>query len=455
MEKSPLHKVIILFQQSFQNLSIDISNPGIEHLALLVHNSMSGERRKFHSPTHVLEVCQNLPNPLQVLAGLFHDVVYFQVDGSFPLPTRSLLSNYVQINDSEVSILPAVADDDLFQITLQVFNFELGQKLSPFAGLNEFLSALVAVKELEKYLPKPHLLTVMACLEATIPFQMPDKEGKTHFDKLATRLAMVNQNFALNLSSLEIDKIVTLAVEIANRDVLNFSDQDTGRFLDNTWLLLFESNNILSNLEGHTYSIVKYRQALMKTEGFIRSLNPLSIFHDYHGFPDAQTYSYLNSQAERNLKIAREYLGLKVLTATVLEALAMTTGGDAPMALLTGGIRTAENMIERAEDFLPALNEAVHTDYDEVVLNLLEYGRASEIHLDMKNSPLSAFVYKSLGSKRCAELLAKAQELFAEKITYVDFLSEFDRPVLSLIAQACAHIALTRQTALEKYFLKN
>ncbi|MCU0443993.1 MAG: hypothetical protein MUE85_03685 [Microscillaceae bacterium] len=453
MEKSPLHKVIILFQQSFHTLSVEISNPGVERLALLVHNSMSGERRKFHAPAHVIHVCQHLSNPLQVLAGLFHDVVYFQVDGGFPLPTRILLDRYVEIQNNEVNILPEVPQETLFDLALGVFGFELGQKLSPIAGLNEFLSTLVAVKELEKYLPTSHLLTIMACLEATIPFRMSDESGKTHFEKLADRLKIANDKYDLNLNETEIDEIIKLAVEIANQDVLNFSDQDTGRFLDNTWLLLFESNNILSNLEGHTYSIVKYRQALMKTEGFIRFLNPLSIFHEYKGFPDAQTFAYLNQQAERNVKIAREYLGLKVLSATVLEALAMTTGGDAPMALLTGGIRTADNMIERAEDYLPALQEAIHTDYDEAVLNLLEYGRASETHLDMKNSPLSAFIYKSLGSRRCTELLAKAQDLFAEKIDYSDFLHEFDRPVLAMIAQACAHIALTRQTALKKYFI--
>jgi hypothetical protein len=457
MEKSPLHKIIDHFQQSFQSLSISVSAEQIEHLALLVYNAMEGEKRKFHTPEHALEVCDNLHNPYQILAALFHDVVYYQIDGGLPKHIRNLLSNYIFIREGDVYIQnqESLHSDKIFSLTRDLFNFKEGQKLVPFSGLNEFLSALVAVKELESIAPIKCLVSIIVCIEATIPFRMPNREGKTHFEQIEAKVIEVNQAYGLGLSAEEIEQMVKLAVVVANQDVINFSYEDTGKFLDNTWLLLFEANDLFNNSEGHTYSISKYRQALTKTEGFIGNLNFNSIFHEYHQIPAPEEYAKMRLQAQQNIKYAREYLALKLLTATILEALAMATGGDAPMVLFTGGIRSSQNMLERIEDYLPALSENVGTEYDHIVLNLLEYGRATETDLDMKNAPVAAFVYKSLGSEASKELLAKAREFYQDKMDYHTFLALVEPKVLSAIAKATASIAVTRQEALKKYILEN
>ncbi len=454
MEKAPIHQIIHLFKQSFNDLNVIIKDKELEDFALLVHSAMIGARRKFHTPNHALLVCNNLHHPLQILGGLFHDVIYYQVDGGFPDNLEDFLDGVVRVRkDDTVFIQKTVRTEqnEILRICLDVFGFQFEQKLPIYGGLNEFLSAYIAGKALENYLSKAQILSVLACIEATIPFRLPNQQGESHFEQLFLKLEKVNKKYALKLSKVHLEHYTQLAVGVANEDVANFADKDTGRFLDNTWLLIFESNkNLFAKFTGFVSSILQYRHGIMKTESFIKNLKPESIFHQFKNIPEPSHYEYLQQQAGINLAIAKEYLGVKLLTAMLLEALAHTTGGDVPISIFTGGIRTENNAVERAEDYLPACLE--NTVYNEKVFKLLAFGRASDVGFDMKNSPLSAFIYKSLGSIRCVELLEKVREFFEEKIYYHEFLESFDANVLSAVAQACAKIAITRTEALEKYF---
>lgn len=453
MEKAPIHQIIYLFKRAFADLNVQIRDKELEDFALLIHSAMLGARRKFHTPEHVLSVCQNLHHPLQILGGLFHDVIYYQVDGGFPEIVEDFLEGIIKLKREDIFIqkTPRTEQDEILRMCLDVFGFQFEQKLLVYNGLNEFLSAYIAGKSLEKFLPNAQILCILACIEATIPFRTTNEKGLSHFEQLAQKLQYTNQKYALKLSDIHIEHYTQLAVGVANEDVANFAGKDTGRFLDNTWLLIFEANkNLFAKFSGFVSSILQYRHGIMKTEGFIKNLKPESVFHQYKNIPDDAHFQYLQQQATINLAIAKEYLGVKLLTATLLEALAHTTGGDVPISVFTGGIRTEENLVERAEDYLPACLE--NTIYNDQVFKLLAYGRASDVGFDMKNSPLSAFIYKSLGSKRCMELLENARDFFSEKIYYHEFLTNFDAPVLSAIAQACAKIAITRAEALEKYF---
>jgi hypothetical protein len=454
MKRSPIHQIIDSFEKSFNQLKIRISDKELERLGLLVYNAMIGSRRKFHTPEHPLNVMKDLKNPLQKLAVLFHDVVYFQVDDGFPPNLKDFLEDYAEIKEGEVYIKRShfAEYDTAFRIVLDIFGFSLGQKLSTFQGLNEFLSAVVAIKYLEPFLTKKQLAIIAVSIELTIPFR-PETEIWS-LNQIYENLKRLNQKYFLDFQEPEIENAIKLAVEIANADVLNFSDADKGRFLDNTWLLIFETNNIQTNLDGYSYSVIKYREGIMKTEGFINNLNSEHVFKQYKGVPNDEIFNYLKLKVKENLEVAKEYLQIKLLVATILEAFAIITGDDVPVALLTGGIRNrSTRQVERAEDHLPAptpLYEDIYCQPD--VLNLLEQGRSSEISFDMKNSPLSSFVYRSLGSKRCKELMEKVRLLYAEKIYYYEFLEAIEKPVLSALAKACAKLAVTRAKALSKYF---
>ncbi|TAG04529.1 MAG: hypothetical protein EAZ44_04780 [Cytophagia bacterium] len=456
MERSAIHQIIDTFQTSFETLKIKITDREVEHLGLLVYNAMIGNRRKFHLPEHSLLVMKDLQNPLQKLAVLFHDVVYFQVDNGYPENLKDLLEDFAEINEeNEVFIIKShfTEYDITFRLVLDIFGLRLGEKLSPFQGLNEFLSAVTAVKLLEPFLSNKNLTSIATCIEATIPFRHETKIWS--FQKIEDKLNQLNEKYKLDYKPKEIEKTVKMAVEVGNADVLNFSDKNTGRFLDNTWLLIFESNNIQTNQNGYSYSIIRYREGIMRTENFIRLLNPDTIFHEYKNTPDEETFAYLRSQARSNLLIACEYLQIKLLLATILEAFAIVTGEDVPLSLFTGGVRNSQSKhhIDRVEDFLPTPEVLYPNSYCQPdVLYLLEHGRASETDFDMKNSPLSAYMYRCLGSQRCNEIVEKARDLFNEKIYYYEFLDFIDKPIISILAKACAKMATTRAKGLSKYF---
>jgi hypothetical protein len=156
----------------------------------------------------------------------------------------------------------------------------------------------------------------------------------------------------------------------------------------------------------------------------------------------------MTRQAEDNICIAKEYLGVKLLAIAVLEALALSTGGDVPLAMFVGDVRSAHENTQRAEDYLPAPDVASDVPHNDVLLSLLGYGRSREISFDMRASPLSYHIYATLGAERGQQLLACAKAMFAGDMTPQDFLDHLGKPLIAEIAQACASLAHTRRTAL-------
>jgi hypothetical protein len=453
MKKAPIHQLIDIFYDCFHLLNKNVVEAEAEQLALLVHTCMSGRRRKFHTLEHVFTVCEPLRHPLQTLAGLFHDVIYFQVDKGFPLPTQKILSPVVKVVNQEVFIKTTLpAKDRCLHILLALFKFRAGQKLSPFAGLNEFLSAYTAMKSLERLVPIEDLLTIAVCIEATIPFRGNDEQGQSFLELNKLTLQSIVHQHNIALSDDMLNQMLQLAVQLANQDIENFADIDTARFLDNTWMLIFESNETLSSIESFAYSIVGYREGLMKTEAFLQFLNPRNIFHQFRQTPDSFEFEQLSCQASENVALAREYMGVKLLLAAILEALALTTGGDVPLSMFAGIIRTDDDIaVERAEDYLTPLEESQKMPCDEKIWRLLEFGRTKDTQFDMKRSPLSAYIYQALGAEKTREAILQAKKLFNHQISHEEFLRGTDRFIVSEIAQAVAHLATTRRKALEKW----
>ncbi|NJO03391.1 MAG: hypothetical protein HC880_18415, partial [Bacteroidia bacterium] len=193
---------------------------------------------------------------------------------------------------------------------------------------------------------------------------------------------------------------------------------------------------------------------LLKTYDFLRNLNPECVFQQYKNVPEDELYQKMTLQAHRNLKVAREYMRVKLVAATILEALALTTGGDIPMSMMIGEIRQPRQYqeIERAEDYLPAVNVVDDLPYNPSVLKLLEFGRTSQLSFDLQNAPISYFVYALSGRHKIQQYTQLAQEMFAHQISEETFLSQVDKEIVSAIARACAEVALTRRDRLKKYF---
>jgi hypothetical protein len=455
MKKSPINVLVIRLQECFSALNINITDAELESVAVCIHDTMRGNMRQFHTIEHIFEVAEPFTEPLQVLACLFHDMVYYQVDNGFGRCTQKIMEHYIKIVDNQIVIAPQITPlPAWWGMLLEVFGFKEGDSPGIYGGINEFLSATTAMHYLQPYLSLPQLLKIAVCIEGTIPFRGFDYEGNTHFEVEEKRIFHINQQYNTGLTEEQMVDMIHSAVAIANQDVSNFANTDTADFLDNTWLLIYEANSHLNNTENTLYSIVGYREGLMKTEGFLKNLKTANIFHQYRNVPKQIEYARLTHQAQRNMAVAREYMAVKVCLATLLESLAVETGGDVPMSMMVGMVRTdADRQVQRAEDYLPPLKAEEKQPCNPKVLHLLAYGRNEDTNFDMRRAPLSAYLYEITGSAKLIELMQTAKELFAKNITHAKFLEVCHPVLVSRLAQACSQVAITRQKALEKFFI--
>ncbi|MFW5828418.1 MAG: hypothetical protein ACOCU4_10005, partial [Alkalispirochaeta sp.] len=322
-----------------------------------------------------------------------------------------------------------------------------GDLLSPFGGLNEFLSALLMDVLLEGTVSDLDLLIATACIEATIPFRPVSSEGLEPPELLAQRLQETNERFGLGLNDQGLARVVTSAVRFANSDVQNFAESDVARFLDNTWKLLPETNPVL-RFKG-VYTIQNYSLALLKMYGFLGVLQPESVFHHYQGFPHEAEYLRIVALARRNLTVGHRYLGIKLLTAGILHALAQLTGGDAPVALFMGDLKPQEEGGQLSA-YLPEQPVNCHRPDDEQddLFRLLAHGRAGEAGFDLQHSPLSLFVYRCLSDSELSGGIEQARRMFAGESSPESFLETLPRKTVGAIAEAASYMAFTRSQQL-------
>ena len=249
-----INRFITLFTESLEALGAKAPVADIERLAMTVHHSMDNGRRVYHTSTHVFDMCRGL-NPRQVLATLFHDIVYYQLDGGFPKNAETTLKRVVRVERDALEVRP-LAGDKGYIVCTQLFGFKEGQVLPLYGGMNEFLSAVVAVRTLEPYLGWKDIIPIVACIEATVPFRMKNAAGVSPLEVLAQRVTEVSGTVGFPMDEAEVTRAVMDAAELANHDVSSFSESDPGRFLSTTWLLIEESNAPLSAVGGAVVLVV-------------------------------------------------------------------------------------------------------------------------------------------------------------------------------------------------------
>jgi hypothetical protein len=453
MQIGMIHKLIELFQQAFDQLDVRIPMNRIEHMAVIVHKAMTVQARNFHNLEHVFNFIDQT-NPIQTLAALFHDIVYYQVDPGFLPEIHVIIDAYILEQDEAPVIRQNIsAEERMVWMTMGIFDLEAGERLTPAGGLNEFLSALMMNKLLEGDLTEKDLLRMTLCIEATIPFRGVTEGGESHYHILARRLRKIGDAYNIAFTWPEIDQAVQLAVQFANKDVENFSESDAGKFLDNTWKLLPEMNAALRSSE--VYSVREYRLAIQRMEAFLSKLDPDNVFHSYRGVPSDEEYGKMVVRAHQNIYTARQYLRVKLLGQAVLDALAQVTGGDAPLCLFMGDLPRENNDTQRAANFLPDLEVPGWIDPGATVYQLLDTGRHGNSTFDLRTAPLSLFIYKSLEPDEFNRTLDLAKEMFSGILAPQDFLAQTSPKVVSYIARACAAMASTRRELLKPYLANN
>lgn len=443
-----INRFIQLFSGAFAALEADVPAFEIERLAMFVHGAMDQKRRAYHTAGHAFAMCEDM-NPCQVLVGLFHDVVYYQLDDGFTPQAVKLLEPVVRIKNDTLILRDIDPEDSMLWLCANIFDFRPGQTLPLFRGMNEFLSAVVAVRLLQPYVSVDNLISIVSGIEATIPFRGVDANGLDMATVLADRVREQSRLLLRDRTAEEIDRMVAAvvrdAVEVANRDVEGFSEPDPRKFLAATWLLIEESNAPLAAVG--IYSIQDYRGALSRMEKFLGSLNPENIFHRHDGFPDDQTFAALVAAAGKNISFACDYLSAKIASIAIIEALAIETGGNCPVSMFLGDIRNAECKPDRVEDYLPPVSSAAAINPE--MLDVLEKGRARESSNDLTASPLTAFVYRILGVEGTRLTLQQAKRMFDGELKAREFLQGLDRTMAEAIIDACAEIAISRRRLLQ------
>jgi len=436
---------------SIEQLGGRVEIAKLEQIAELIIQTMRGPWRYFHTSEHIFEVGGSV-DPIEVLAALFHDLVYVQVDQGVGFNISSALCPFVKEVRSHLIIRDEaeLPKDAIYQLVASVFGFIPGQILSPFAGQNEFLSAIIAGKSLEPFLPASTIAQITACIEATIPFRGVSASGLRAIELLHQRLVSVNRDFNLGWSDAETAEIVKRSVRLANRDVENFASPNSSNFLDNTWNLMPETNHELSNV--NSYTVGGYRRSLQKMEGFLNFLKPELVFQHFMQEPDDEAYTNLIATTRHNLAVAKLYLGVKLITIAILEALAHRLGRDIPLSTMMGELRVPGFKTSVLEDYLPDKQSAYPLDsqLQKEVLDLLEIGRNQESPYDIKNSPVSTFIIKSIGFAETEKFLDKAKEFFAGHLASEDFLSYCDSDVVETISSGVMKLFESRKTALGK-----
>ena len=454
--KTFLQRLVHALRTSLETLGAHPTNRQLESWACLIHESMSVYGRYFHSVQHVFDISQNA-DAIQKLAALFHDCIYCNVDGGLLPKQAELLTGVISDEESKddgtsgTMVFKHISKekDPMLSMIASVFGFSADQVLTtPFSGENEFLSAVLAVRCLQEVLEPIHLVQIAACIEMTIPFRKKDDNGDGPADRLFARLERANLKFNLGIDQQELTIITQRAVDLGNRDVENFCTTDTPWFLDNTWKLLPESNVPLRRKV--TYTVCEYQQALRGMCGFFSNLNYKVVFNSFRGSPTDEQMEEIRRRTRRNIQVATLYVRAKLLSVSLLAALAELTGGDAPMALFVGDMPGRDHYTDRLDDFIPVDNERRDSIVlDDEVYDILETGRKSHAKFDLANSPLAAYLYGLLGDSGVEAALKNVDACPMGTEKALQLLKSMPPDAVEVVMKNCAKIAVTRAEELE------
>jgi hypothetical protein len=436
-----------------KSLKLEIQSHQLAEIADLIVQPMTGPWRYFHTPQHIFEV-GGTKDPIEVLAALFHDLVYLQADLSINLNLSYFISPFIKEIDGHLAIRPQghLPADRTFAMVASIFGFFPGQVLNPYVGQNEFLSALIAAKVLEPFVLPQQILQISACIEATIPFRPKTEDGLNASDRLYKRLQSTNIEFDLGLTDTEIIETVKTTVRMANRDVGSFAHPQAAKFLANTWNLLPETNHSLSTMGA--YTVGDYRTSIQSIEAFMSSLEPNLIFHQFRGEPDDCSYELLYKRASRNLEIAQLYLQSKLVTIALIEAMSLTIGVDIPLTIMMGEIPLPGFTFMPLEHFLPEVSNphSSRNDIEKEVFDLLKIGRAKSIHSDLQHSPIATFIVKSTGFDAISQQCDRTKQFFQDKISTEEFLGSFHPTLIENIVGALLQLFESRKTAISRCY---
>ncbi|HAJ62436.1 MAG TPA: hypothetical protein DCP31_26960 [Cyanobacteria bacterium UBA8543] len=178
----------------------------------------------------------------------------------------------------------------------------------------------------------------------------------------------------------------------------------------------------------------------------MNSLTPERVFQQFREEPTEETYQLLLSRTQKNLEVAKLYLGTKLVSIGIIEALSMRLGQDIPVSTMMGELPTQENDAPALDDFLPEIQnpKKPESELEREVLEVLSEGRNRESPYDLKNSPIATFIVQSIGFDEMRQLIKVAKEFFMGNISGSEFLAQCNPDVVSAIAFGVRRLFETR-----------
>lgn len=426
--------------ESTQKLGFSINSSDISKIAYIIAESMSDTWRCFHTLDHVFMVGDS-DNPIEVLAALFHDLVYVQIDNKINLKVKHYLTPFIEEkspNIFKVKNSLEIYKDSHFAMVISIFGFENGQKLNSSLGQNEFLSALAATKILQPFLPLSILAKIVTIIEATIPFRAKSHDGFTPSEMRYKLLQTTNEKFNLGLSLEEIEETIKHSVNLVNRDVSSFASATAKDFLMNTWKLIPENNHNIIN--GHFYTIKDYRLTIYKMIMFFDSLQPESIFSRFRNQPKPEIYLHLINQAKQNLTIGKYYFTSKLITVCLLEAIAIKLKIENNFSLekildyflnndqnnhnnlLKNSLNSTQNNLTKNDNFV-----------EQEVLSLLTDNTLNDLIADYYQSILTRFLISEIGFNNLIKLKPLTINFINNDISEEELISAFPNHLIDSI----------------------
>lgn len=426
--------------------------PLCDQLADLLSQCLLTPHRYYHNLAHVLAVART-SDPIEVLAGLFHDAVYLQTDHTILPAAFGYLEPFLAITAQGIGVDTSLGsfEDPIFQAVALIFGIGVGQVVE-VRCINEFLSALLALKCFEGYLELVELIGIATCIEATVPFVLPSQEA---IALRRGRLLQTLRQYKLSWSPAQINQTLERAVRLANRDLAGFAS-DAGLFLGQTWQLLPENNPALRQPEY--YTLRDYRVALQRMETFMKQLTPDLIFNQVGDeplevnllsefsldcvtlpvtqasqSPKSRELQLLHQRAAENLAVARLYLESKLVALGILEAIATFRWSvDRPLIQWLGTSPPISSIPSYWESRVPlrSLQTPPKTLTESRTLQVLEEGRRVPCFFDLERSPMATFVVKAIGFERVRQLRPRTEALFRGNLSSDTFLNHCEARVI-------------------------
>ncbi|MBM4191668.1 MAG: hypothetical protein FJ196_01145 [Gammaproteobacteria bacterium] len=371
-------------ERALSCIAPQIDRRHIDNLTLLIDSSMQGQTRHYHTLSHALLVADS-DDVLDILIGLCHDIVQVDVDGGLPAAAEPWLAGLVRSDDRVHFTLVDDAQtraDQTFGIVKAIFNLQPGQLLPDFGGKNEFLSAMVACRILERAVDPSTIAALAVGIEATIPFRK-DPDGIAQ--RTLGALEDIDRRYGIGFSNEQSRDYLRRSVRVANRDVGSFASENLPAFLDDTWNLMRESSADLRR--DRPVKIDTYRLIIQKMTRFLGSLQAENVFRCFDDEPSAHQFPHILSSTSENLSIISAVMQTKLLAVALIET-------------ATADITTA-HLSPRITSRSAAPRSITHA---RTVESILAIGKDSSAEFDIDRSPLSHRVISTMSAAEIKEL---------------------------------------------------